>query len=139
MNTRVSVVVGVVLSGLATMSGLTLTTVGSTAAEEGTAATCAPDGTALAIVAADNKFDKDCLAAPADQAFTIELDNQDNGIPHNVSLYDTADGGKEELFKGEIISGPSKTTYQVPAQAAGKYEFICDPHEEFMKGTFIVG
>ncbi len=139
MKTPVSVVLAVVLSGLTTMSWLTLTTAGSPAAEEGTAATCAPEGTALAIVAADNKFDKDCMAAPADQAFTIELDNQDNGIPHNVSLYDTADGGKKELFKGEIISGPSKIAYQVPAQAAGKYEFICDPHEEFMKGTFIVG
>ena len=141
MKTRVargSRVGAVVLSGLAAMSWLTLTTGGSSAAE-GAAATCSPEGTALAIVAADNKFDKDCMAAPADQAFTIELDNQDNGIPHNVSLYDTADGGKKELFKGEIISGPSKTTYQVPAQAAGKYEFICDPHEGFMRGAFIVG
>jgi plastocyanin len=129
----------VVLSALAITSWLAPTAAGAAAAEEGVATTCSPEGTALTIVAFDNKFDKDCLAAPADQAFTIELDNQDNGIPHNVSLYDTADGGKKELFKGEIIAGPSKITYRVPAQAAGKYEFICDPHEEFMRGTFIVG
>lgn len=138
MRTRVSVV-AVVLPALATMSWLALGTGGSSAAEDGAEATCAPEGTALAIVASDNEFDKDCLAAPAGQAFTIELDNQDNGIPHNVSLYDTADGEKKELFKGEVIAGPSKIAYQVPAQAAGQYEFICDPHEGFMKGTFIVG
>jgi plastocyanin len=101
-------------------------------------ATCTADGTTLAIVADDNKFDKDCMAVPAEQAFTIELDNQDLGIPHNVSIYDTANGNKT-LYKGEIIYGPRKITYSVPGQAKGTYEFICDPHAEFMRGTFIVG
>ena len=100
--------------------------------------TCTADGTALAIVADDNKFDKDCMAVPPDQAFAIELDNQDRGLPHNVSIYDTANGN-ETLYKGEIIYGPSKISYSVPAQAKGTYEFICDPHAEFMRGTFIVG
>ena len=100
--------------------------------------TCTADGTALVIVADDNKFDKDCMAVPADEAFTIELDNQDLGIPHNVSLYDTANGNTT-LYKGEVIYGPSKITYTVPPQAEGTYEFICDPHAEFMRGTFIVG
>jgi len=109
---------------------------GALAATEKT--TCEADGTALSIVADDNKFDKDCMAVPSDQAFTIEFDNEDAGIPHNVSLYDTANGG-EALYNGEIIYGPSKITYTVPAQAEGTYEFICDPHAEFMRGTFIVG
>jgi len=135
-RTRRSLVCAVSLSALASMSWVAVTAAGAPAAEE--AAACAPNGTDLAIVASDNKFDRDCLAAPADQAFTIELDNQDSGIPHNVSLYDTANGDKE-LYKGELISGPGKIAYQVPAQAAGKYEFICDPHAEFMRGTFIVG
>jgi plastocyanin len=107
-------------------------------AETKQAATCTADGTALAIVADDNKFDKDCMAVPPEQAFTIELDNQDWGLPHNVSIYDTANGN-ETLYKGEVIYGPSKITYSVPAQAEGTYEFICDPHAEFMRGTFIVG
>ena len=105
---------------------------------ETTQATCTADGTALQIVADDNKFDKDCMAVPPEQAFTIELDNQDLGIPHNVSIYDTANGN-ETLYKGDITYGPSKITYTVPSQAKGTYEFICDPHAEFMRGTFIVG
>ncbi len=103
--------------------------------------TCEPlaeaEGTALTIVAEDNKFDKDCMAVPSDQAFTIELDNEDWGIPHNVSIYDTANDDTA-LYKGEVIYGPRKITYSVPAQAKGTYEFICDPHAEFMRGTFIV-
>ena len=101
-------------------------------------ATCTADGTALQITAEDNKFDKDCMAVPADQTFTIELDNEDWGIPHNVSLYDTGNGSKAR-YKGEVVYGPRKITYTVPAQAKGTYEFICDPHAEIMRGTFLVG
>jgi len=101
-------------------------------------ASCAPNGTALQVAAHEKKFDKDCLAAPAGQAFTIEFDNQDPAVPHNVSIYDTSHGNKA-LFKGQVFFGPSKMTYSVPAQAAGTYEFRCDPHDDVMIGTFVVG
>ena len=103
-----------------------------------TAPACSPDGTALSISAKDKKFAKDCLAAPADQAFTIEFDNQDPAVPHNVAIYDKANGNKA-LFKGEVFFGPNKRTYSVPAQKSGTYEFRCDPHDDTMIGTFIVG
>lgn len=101
-------------------------------------APCAPSGTNLSIAAQQKKFDKDCLAAPAGQAFTIAFDNQDVAVPHNVAIYDTANGGKM-LFKGDIVFGPNKTTYSVPAQTTGRYGFRCDPHGDTMVGTFIVG
>ena len=125
--------------GFAVLAAALLVTVAATPAAATTeSSTCTADGTALQIEAEDNKFDKDCLAAPPDQAFTIEFANQDVGIPHNVSLYDTANGN-QTLYKGEIVYGPRTITYTVPAQAKGTYEFICDPHAEFMRGTFIVG
>ena len=99
---------------------------------------CTPSGTALAIAAREKQFDKDCLAAPAGQAFTISFDNQDPAVPHNVSIYDTGIVGEKVLFKGDVIVGPSTTTYSVPAQTAGTYEFRCDPHDETMLGTFVV-
>ena len=130
----------VVATLLAAMAGLSWPTVGSPAAGAQTQqATCAANGTALAIGADDKKFDKDCLAVPAEQAFTIEFDNRDLARGHNVAIYDTANGNNKALFKGEVIRGPSKTTYSVPAQATGTYEFVCDPHAETMRGTFIVG
>ena len=45
----------------------------------------------------------------------------------------------DRLPPGDFVDGPRKITYTVPAQAKGTYEFICDPHAEFMRGTFIVG
>jgi plastocyanin len=132
------VVTAMFLPAALAMSVLGLTGEGASGAAAPTpSATCAPQGTALSIVANDDKYDKDCLAAPADQAFTIDFDNQDRGIPHNVAIYDKANGNKT-LFQGEIIYGPEKTTYSVPAQAKGTYEFRCDPHP-WMVGTFIVG
>ena len=99
---------------------------------------CSPNGTVLSVAARDNKFDKECLAAPGDDAFTIEFDNQDPAVPHNVSIYHRGPGGKA-LFKGEITFGPRKISYAVPAQPPGTYEFRCDPHDDTMVGTFVVG
>jgi plastocyanin len=41
------------------------------------------------------------------------------------------------VFKGQIITGPAKTSYQVPALTAGNYTFLCDVHPE-MTGTLTV-
>ena len=107
------------------------------AADQAPPASCEPSGTALAITAADNKYDKNCLAAPAGQNFTIDFDNEDYGIPHNVAIYDKNNGDKA-LFKGDVTSGPDKTRYSVNGLPAGTYQFRCDPHPEFMFGTFTV-
>ena len=99
-------------------------------------ASCSPSGTQLSISAFDQKFNKDCLAAPADTAFTIDFQNLDRGIPHNVAIYEDAESTKP-LFKGELVDGPGRTTYSVPALRAGKFFFRCDPHPD-MTGTFNV-
>jgi plastocyanin len=99
---------------------------------------CKPNGTALSLTASDNKFDKDCMAVPANQASTIAFENRDPGIPHNVSIYQD-DTASKAYFKGEVIDGPKKITYNVPALPEGRYFFRCDPHPEFMYGNFVVG
>ena len=100
-------------------------------------ANCSPQGTALMLTAFDNKFDKSCLAAPANQAFTIDFSNLDRGIPHNVAIYEDQTSRKN-LFRGELVDGPGKTTYSIPGLQGGTFFFRCDPHPE-MYGTFIVG
>lgn len=125
------------LSALVTASWLALTGGGSfaaTAQQE----TCTPAGNKLSITAFDNKFDKSCLAAPADQAFTIEFSNLDRGIPHNVAIYED-DTATKTYFKGELLDGPGKTTYSVQGLPAGKFYFQCDPHAAEMHGTFVSG
>ena len=116
---------------------LTIEPVSSAGAAQPVAASCSPNGTSLSITAFDFKFDKDCLAAPADQPLTLDFNNLDRGIPHNVAIY-TDGSASEALFKGDLVDGPGKTTYSVPALAAGTFFFRCDPHPD-MKGTFISG
>ena len=130
---------GVLLPAVMAMSWLAMTAGGSFAASEQPKAggTCSPNGTALSISAFDGKFDKNCLAAPANQAFTIDFNNLDRGIPHNVAIYEDQTARKM-FFKGELIEGPNKITYSVQALPQGRFFFRCDPHPD-MNGTFIVG
>lgn len=120
------------LPAAAVLSSLPLTGTGSFAA-----AGCSPNGTALEIKAFDVKYDKDCLAAPAGQALTIDFSNLDRGIPHNVAIYQD-ETAATMYFKGDLIDGPGRATYSVPALPEGTLFFRCDPHPE-MKGTFIAG
>lgn len=120
------------LPAVTALSWLTLTSTGSFAV-----GTCSPNGTALEIKAFDVKYDKDCLAAPAGTAFTIDFSNLDRSIPHNVSIYQDETASKM-FFKGDLIDGPGRTTYSVSGLPEGKLFFRCDPHPE-MRGTFISG
>ncbi len=97
---------------------------------------CAPSGTTVQITAKNLVFDKKCVAAPANQAFTIEFSNQDAGVPHNVSVFRDRSGG-EPLVEGEIVTGVTETTYDGPALEAGDYFFVCEVHPP-MNGTFRV-
>jgi plastocyanin len=99
-------------------------------------ATCAPSGTALRIQAQNLHFDRDCLAAPANQPFTLTLNNQENGIPHNVSIYPNGQAGNA-LFKGGMVTGVQTTVYRVQGLAPGTYYFQCDVHPD-MNGALVV-
>lgn len=96
---------------------------------------CSPDTSPATLKAKDSKFDAECLAAKADEAFTVDFVNEDS-FPHNVSIYKDKDAS-DELFKGDNVNGGEKTTYNVTAQSAGKYYFRCDIHPD-MDGTFVV-
>ena len=94
----------------------------------------APTGATLHISAQNIAFDTNHLEATAGQAFVLEFDNNDAGVPHNVEI---KDNGGVSVFKGQIITGPAKASYQVPALPAGSYMFLCDVHP-FMTGTLTV-
>gem|GEM_PF-1896110 len=97
---------------------------------------CEPEGTELAIAANNLAFDTDCLAAPVGESFTIEFDNQE-AQAHNVALYQ-APPPSTTFFQGEIVTGPTTTTYEVdPIDQEGNFSFQCDVHPQ-MNGTFVV-
>jgi plastocyanin len=98
----------------------------------------APSGpNAVAISAKGLKFDASTLNAPANTAFTIDFDNADAGVPHNVAIYKDS-SASTALFKGAIVTGPKTTTYDVKALAAGTYFFRCDVHPTLMTGSLVV-
>jgi plastocyanin len=107
-------------------------------------ATCSPTGTAVSVVApigaSGSGFEEKCYAAPAGQAFTIDFDNRDAGVPHNVEVFDTQGGSR--LFGAtsatDTITGVATTTYKVSPQKPGNYFFQCDIHPTTMFGTFVV-
>jgi hypothetical protein len=114
---------------------------------EGAAPTaeCEPEGTDLEITAppgaSGTGFDKDCLAVPAEDPYTIAFDNQDEGQVHNFNVY-TDESATESLllppFEGEI-TGPDSTTYEGdPIDEPDSYFFQCDYHPGTMNGTFVV-
>lgn len=99
---------------------------------------CEPDGTELAITALNLQFDTDCLAAPTAQAFTIEFDNQDAGVPHNVAIY-TDPSAAEVIFQEPPFPGPETVTYEPESiEEEGNFFFRCDVHPTTMVGTFVV-
>lgn len=100
----------------------------------GPSATAPAVAVTLHISARNIQFDTDHLDAPAGQGWALEFANNDPGIPHNVEILDASGAS---AFKGEIVTGPTTTTYQVPALAAGTYTFLCDVHPT-MTGTLTV-
>jgi plastocyanin len=85
------------------------------------------------IIAQGLAFHTSELEFPADTPITIVLDNQDEGIPHNVSIY--MEEGGEPLFQGELVTGSARIDYQIPQLAAGEYFFQCDVHPTTMTGS----
>lgn len=79
------------------------------------------------VVAAGLAFDATTIELMADTATIVTMDNQDAGVPHNISIFTDA-SLSEQLFKGELVTGPAVVDYTIPPLAAGSYYFHCDVH-----------
>jgi hypothetical protein len=99
---------------------------------------CPEDTTPGHISAKNIAFDKECLAEPANKAFTLTFDNQDVGIPHNVAIFNGKDASAPVVFRGAVFQGSKTEQYQIPALKPGRYYFHCDVHPTAMTGTLVV-
>ncbi|MGZ8651024.1 MAG: cytochrome c oxidase subunit II [Actinomycetota bacterium] len=99
--------------------------------------TCEPNGSDLSLVAKDISWDSFCLAVPANSPITVNISNQDVGIEHNFSIYDSF-FEEQTFFTSPRITGPASETLNIDALPAGRYYFQCDVHGPAMSGAFIV-
>ena len=90
----------------------------------------------ITIVASRVKFDLTTINAPANTLFTITLDNQDEGTPHDVDILDE---GGAKVFDGHDFEGIKTETYEVPGLEPGTYRFECSIHPALMVGDLIAG
>ncbi|MGZ5213584.1 MAG: cupredoxin domain-containing protein [Actinomycetota bacterium] len=127
--------VGVVAGVAMLAGGIAIMAIGK--GEEGdgevqVVALAAPEG------AAASGFEPTTLSVAANEPIELDFSNQDPGIQHNVVIFgeDLADNpDAEELFSGELVTGPSETPYPVPPLAPGSFFFHCAVHPGTMFGT----
>jgi len=94
-------------------------------------------GTTVQLAASDLSFDKNEITLTAGAQTTIQFDNQDQGLPHNVAIYED-ESAATAIFQGDIVEGPTMTEYSFTAPDAGTYFFRCDVHPTQMTGTVVV-
>lgn len=97
-----------------------------------------PEGTSGGgtIAARNITFSVEEIHVAADTPTTLVMLNQDEGVPHNISIY-ADDTQREPSFAGEIFVGVDRLRYELPALVAGRYVFVCDVHPTTMRGTLV--
>lgn len=105
-------------------------------ATQGAATPDSGEATTLTLIAKNTPFDKSELKAKPGTV-TIEMDNQDDGIPHNLHVYKGKDNTGQDLGKTDLEAGPVKQTLTLEL-AAREYFFVCDVHPATMAGKLEV-
>jgi plastocyanin len=92
----------------------------------------------IGLTAQNIKFNTSTITVPAGAKVTINFNNMDSGVAHNLAVY-TDSSAANKIFIGQIITGPNTTTYTFTAPSKpGTYFFRCDVHPTAMTGQFIV-
>jgi plastocyanin len=67
---------------------------------------------------------------------TITFENRDAGVQHDIAIYSDSSLA-DELFNGELVTGPATVDYAVPALPPGEHYFQCNVHPT-MNGSVVV-
>jgi plastocyanin len=107
----------------------------------GPTAVCTPvrDGSVTVVAQGIAFTEGDCIQATAGEAFSVEFDNRDEGIQHNVEIFSGEEPTGDTVFQGDLVTGPNQVVYDVPALDAGTHAFICVVHPTTMIGSVEVG
>jgi plastocyanin len=99
-----------------------------------TAAPPAPAPQVVTIVAKNVSFPTNRFDVTAG-VVTILFDNQDDGVQHNIVVFDP-DGNK--VAETEVVAGPAERQVSFTAASPGRYAFKCTLHPLQMTGAFNV-
>jgi plastocyanin len=97
------------------------------------------DGSVTVVAQGIAFTEGDCIQATAGEAFSVEFDNRDEGIQHNVEIFSGEEPTGDTVFQGDLVTGPNQVVYDVPALDAGTHAFICVVHPTTMIGSVEVG
>jgi plastocyanin len=92
-------------------------------------------GAGPTVVAQDIAFNTSTIELPPAPT-TITFENRDAGVQHNIAIYSDSSLA-DELFNGELVTGPTTIQYEVPALPPGDLYFQCVVHPN-MSGTVVV-
>jgi mono/diheme cytochrome c family protein/plastocyanin len=92
-------------------------------------------GATINVTALNIAFSPTDLTAASGAAITIHFDNQDASTPHNIVIKDASGN---QVFSGDLITGPAQADYKVGVLPDGSYTFTCQVHPN-MTGTLKVG
>ena len=90
------------------------------------------------IMAENTAFNVSTITVTAGSEVTVNFDNQDANVAHNIAFYETSAADKP-IYVGEVFQGPKMIVYKFTApDIPGTYFFRCDVHPSNMNGQFIV-
>ncbi len=111
---------------------------GGNGADEGSPEDASSEPDAEIAMISGARFDRAEIVVPVGQDVTIRADNQDGSIPHNFSIYTSADSyasGERAIASTEICAAPCVRSLTVDLEP-GSYFFLCDVHP-LMRGSVI--
>jgi len=91
---------------------------------------------AVSLTAHALEFDRDTFTLLADANVEVRLSNEDDGVVHNFSLYESGDLAVT-IYSGPLVTGPAEAAYRFRSPSPGTYFFRCDVHPTTMTGTLV--
>ena len=104
----------------------------------GATPTAEPPGSALNIIGLGTAFNKANLYGLPGVPLTVTFDHQDEGIAHNIALYNGEDASADLIAGTDIEVGPVVQTLELAPLQVGEYFYQCDVHPGLMEGFLIV-
>jgi hypothetical protein len=80
-----------------------------------------PGGGGVTVVAQNIAFDTSTIQLEPVPT-TITFENRDAGVQHDIAIYSDSSLA-DELFNGELVTGPATVDYDVPALPPGEHYF----------------